>query len=122
MDRTFEKNKMPSDLIYEFEEHTKLVTAIQWSNRKGHLLASSSLDHTVKIYDVFRKTESILTLEYGNGVRDVKWSKDNKKLLSCSLDKYAHLVDVETGSISDSFKHNLYFFMIFLLFIFIIVK
>lgn len=104
--KTLNENIIPNSVKYTFKEHKESVNRIQWCNNKGHLLASASMDKTIKIFDVFRKTTSILTMEYEDNVVDVKWNNDNTRLLSCSTDSYAHLLDIETGKKLDSFKHK----------------
>ena len=85
--------------------NTGVITALRWHPQYGHLLASSSLDNSVRLWSVFPKKESILTLHHMQGVKDIRWSMDGHTLYSGGLDYYLNVIDAETGAISHSYKH-----------------
>lgn len=54
MDRTFTpKSKIPTAVDTVLSGHTNAVTAVRWHPQYGHLLASTSLDSTMRIWSVF---------------------------------------------------------------------
>ncbi len=104
--KKIDKNKikhecvLPSKNMLTWTEHTACVNCVRWSRPYGGLLASASMDNTVKIYDVFRSQKCVMTLHHHQeAVRDIQWNFDGTKLISAGYDKLVILVDVETGQI-----------------------
>ena len=94
------------------------------------------MDHTIKIWDIFNKSQCVATYTHQQGkltifiyiensekilykgaVKDVQWHKDGNKILSCGFDKNVLLTDLETGTIIQVI-YFLFFFILILLFIF----
>ena len=99
-----QKNFYPKKLIHTFKSpiatHTKAITALRFANRTGHLLASSSADGNVKLWDAHHSREVLMTY-FGNSkaISDIQFSADNRQLLSSHYDRTAKLWDLETGSV-----------------------
>jgi len=73
------------------------------------LLASAGNDASIKIWDIFRSKECIMSVKYHTkAIREIQWNKDSSSILSCSYDKTVKLIDVETGSLIHDFKHDNY--------------
>ena len=65
------------------------------------------MDKTVKVWDPFRSRSCIRTLtQHEEAVRGVRWSHDDRNLLTASYDKTAALIDVETGTTLHSYRHK----------------
>ncbi|CAG8545252.1 33301_t:CDS:2 [Gigaspora margarita] len=78
------------------KEHTKGVNSLLWCGSFGQVLASASMDCTVRIWDIFRSKKC---------VQDIRWSINFNNLLSGGYDKIAKLSDVETGTTIQTFPH-----------------
>lgn len=89
-----------------FTDHSNVVNNIRWHPTYGHLLASSSLDHTARIWSVFDSPGEVASVEHSEGVKDVQWTCDGAKLLSGGLDKYVNVADLESGKIIHSYRHT----------------
>ena len=61
-----------------FAEHRKGVNRVVWGRQASkHLLASASMDHTVRLWDVFRSQECKRVLEHHTqAVKAVQWTLD----------------------------------------------
>jgi len=72
-------------LRHTLQGHTQEVNRIAWSF-DGHLLASSSFDGTVRLWDVQTGLSSHIIKEHSGPVYSVAWSSNNT-LASCSKDE-----------------------------------
>lgn len=107
MIRTFTpKSKIPTAVDTVLSGHTNAVTAVQWHPQYGHLLASASLDSTMRIWSVFPNKGEVFQLGHAKGVKDVRWSCDGRTLFSGGLDCYVNVVDAEKGLCPHSYKHT----------------
>ncbi|KAJ3254728.1 pre-mRNA-processing factor 17 [Boothiomyces macroporosus] len=89
---------IPKNLIHTWTGHTKGVNAIRFFPKTAHLLLSCSLDHKIKLWDVYRERQCKRTyMGHEKGVRDVQFNNDGTKFLSASYDKFVKLWDTETG-------------------------
>ncbi|KAL1206529.1 COMPASS-like H3K4 histone methylase component WDR5B [Cardamine amara subsp. amara] len=101
--------EMPTRMSISLTGHTKAVTAIDWSTRHVHLLASAGLDGSVYVWNVWsndNKKKVRAFLHHNAPVKDVKWSKQGLSLLSCGYDCTSRLFDVERGVEIQSFKED----------------
>ena len=102
------KSKMPTEVAVVLPGNKGVITALRWHPHYGHLLASSSLDSSVRLWSVFPSKEEILKLNHKQGVKDVRWSMDGHTLYSVGLDSYVNVIDAESGSVAHSYKHAEY--------------
>ena len=77
-------------------------------NISGHLLASAGMDHTVHVWNVWRRNQqkACVFKFHDAAVKDVKWSPQGLSLLSCGYDHLSRLVDVEKGIETQLFKED----------------
>ncbi|KAK9722488.1 hypothetical protein K7432_002642 [Basidiobolus ranarum] len=101
-------NRIPSRTIIEFNDHKKGVNVLRWNECFGHLLASASMDGSVKIFDVFREKSEICTIDHLGGVKDCQWNHDGRQLISGGFDKKVTLSDLSTGSVIHTYDHPQY--------------
>ncbi|KAG9290774.1 hypothetical protein G9A89_011737 [Geosiphon pyriformis] len=87
------------------KDHVKGVNAIKWCGAFGQVLASASMDGTVRIWDVFRSKKCALILKHDGAVKDVQWDGQGKNILSGGYDKLVKLTDLETGTTIHTFSH-----------------
>ncbi|RLN95225.1 hypothetical protein BBJ28_00007952 [Nothophytophthora sp. Chile5] len=98
---------LPKRCVHKWTGHTKGVQAIELFPRYGHLLLSGSMDHTVRIWDVYKERECQRVYEGHSGaVRGINFSNDGKQFLSCSFDRFIQLWDTETGQSVHSFTNR----------------
>ncbi|KAJ1957690.1 hypothetical protein EC988_000700 [Linderina pennispora] len=87
------------------DAHTKSVTQVRYSNT-GSLVASSSSDGTVKLWDgqAGKCVRTIADAHGGRAVTGVSFSKNRKYLLTTGLDSRACLWDVGTGRLACAYE------------------
>lgn len=84
--------------------HKGEVYSIDFS-KSGKFIASSSYDMTLMIHNVYSECETIQIFRgHKNAVLQVKWSKDDNALISCSADNKVNVWDVEIGQKVRIFK------------------
>ncbi|CAG8600072.1 1448_t:CDS:2 [Ambispora leptoticha] len=102
----FNNSAIPKrQLITLSKEHIKGVNAIKWCGEFGQVLASASMDGTVRIWDVFRSKECVRVISHDGAVKDIQWNSEGKTILSCGYEKLVKLTDLETGTTIQSFSH-----------------
>lgn len=85
-------------------EHTGQVLGCVFSP-DGKTLASSSLDNSIKLWDVDTGKAYRTMMGHKNTVRDIDFSPDGTRLVSVSDDKTFKLWTVGTGSLVDSITY-----------------
>src|SRR5947207_1864656 len=80
--------------------HTDRVRSVAFSG-DGKLLASGSVDQTVKLWDVATGKEKATLEGHLQAVRSVAFSKDDKLLASGSWDNSIRLWEVASGQLKD---------------------
>lgn len=94
------KCHVPKKCVAEWKEHSKGVNVIRFVPNTGHLLASASMDTTVKIFDVHRGKKLLRTINaHELGVRDMNFTDDGRNFVTASFDKYVKYFDTETGQL-----------------------
>lgn len=94
--------ELPRRLRCGVRGHQSPVTALQWSPepRHSHLLLSSSMDNSCKVWDGVGSGRCLHTYSAHRGaVRDACWLADGRRLLSGSFDGTAAISDLETGQV-----------------------
>lgn len=98
---------LPKRCVHKWAGHTKGVQAIELFPSYGHLLLSGSMDHTVRIWDVYNERQCKRVYEGHSGaVRAIKFSNDGSQFLSVGFDRFIQLWDTETGQSIKSFTNR----------------
>jgi len=95
---------IPKKMVHNWAGHSKGVSVFRLTPEYGHLLISGSHDCTVKIWEVYGKRRCIQTWNaHEKGVKDVNFSHDRMKIVSCGFDKYTRVFDTESGKCLGSY-------------------
>ncbi|KAH7334501.1 pre-mRNA splicing factor [Rhizoctonia solani] len=98
---------VPKQCIHTWTGHTGAVSAIRLFPRTGHLLLSSSMDTKVKLWDVYQQGNCLRTFSgHTKAVKDVTFSNDGRRFLSCGFDRAMKLWDTETGQCIKVFSNG----------------
>ncbi|XP_020261657.1 WD repeat-containing protein 25 [Asparagus officinalis] len=105
---TVHANKVAGRSAILLSGHTGAVNSIEWSQSHAHLLASSGMDQTVHVWNIWSKDQKKARIfRYHNAaIKDVRWSMQGLSLLSCGYDCASRLVDVEKGAETQLFKED----------------
>jgi COMPASS component SWD1 len=68
-------------------------------NRRGAMLASGCHNGKIVIWDFMTRSKALLLHQHTHPITSLSWSRDNKKLLSSSLDGRLRLWNVEKGEL-----------------------
>ncbi|XP_071789065.1 WD repeat-containing protein 25-like [Asterias amurensis] len=110
IDRKF-TSKLPKRRTIQCCLHTGPVTHVRWcAPQFSHLLLSSSMDKTIRIWNGIGQDGCCLqTLKcHGGAIKDAQWGRGGYTVVSCGYDKTARLCDVESGKELQVFDHSSY--------------
>ncbi|PKY26498.1 WD40 repeat-like protein [Rhizophagus irregularis] len=100
-------NTVPKrQIIYLDTKHVNGVNSILWCGSFGQILASASMDGTVRIWDVFRSKKCVQVLHHDGAVKDIQWNHNRNNILSGGYDKIVKLTDIESGTVIQKFPHS----------------
>ncbi|KAG8870124.1 hypothetical protein FRC20_000362 [Serendipita sp. 405] len=98
---------IPKACIHTWTGHTGGVSVIRLFPNTSHLLLSGSMDNKIKLWDVYNEGNCLRTfLGHGRAVKDVTFSNDGRRFLSCGFDRYIKLWDTETGKCIKNFSNG----------------
>ncbi|KAH0838553.1 WD40-repeat-containing domain protein [Lanmaoa asiatica] len=106
---------IPKACIHTWTGHTQGVSVIRLFPDTGHLLLSGSMDTKIKarqssllcLWDVYTHGNCLRTFHgHVQAVKDVTFSNDGTKFLSCGYDRQMKLWDTETGQCLKRFSNG----------------
>ena len=95
------KQKDPVVPEWTVGAHAGAINRIKWNiSELSHLFVTCSMDSTIKVWNIWTQLDPCLSVikVHDKAVRDIDWNQDGKKLLSCSYDRTAKVIDVEKGN------------------------
>ncbi|KAF8139979.1 WD40-repeat-containing domain protein [Boletus edulis] len=98
---------IPKACIHTWTGHTQGVSVIRLFPDTGHLLLSGSMDTKIKLWDVYTHGNCLRTFHgHVQAVKDVTFSNDGTRFLSCGYDRQMKLWDTETGQCIKRFSNG----------------
>jgi pre-mRNA-processing factor 17 len=91
---------VPQKRHYTWAGHSKGVSGVQFFPVSGHLLMSSSMDGSVKLWDANTDKRLLRTyLGHEEAVRQAVFSSDGRRIYTASYDQSVKVWDTETGAV-----------------------
>lgn len=102
-----EENFPPKKQIHEYKDHTMGVQRIQFLPKYGNYLLSASLDHTIKLWGVYKSKKCVRTYNgHFRGVKDIRFDKEGTNFISCGYDNNVIYWDTEYGKIKGIYNQK----------------
>ncbi|KAF2130829.1 hypothetical protein P153DRAFT_336743 [Dothidotthia symphoricarpi CBS 119687] len=91
-------NSKKAPIEYTLRAHDRAITDINFSAHHPELLATCGVDSFVFVHDL-RSTRAPLKLaDFTAGATQVKWNRQNDKIIASAHDKYLHIWDIRRGA------------------------
>ena len=91
---------LPKSRVHRFSYHTSSVTNVEMFPVFGHLILSSSLDTTIRIWSLSGDRQCLQTyIGHTSGVRDCAFNSDGSRFSSICYGKRLKIWDTEKGAI-----------------------
>jgi len=91
------ENQFSTQLKCSLDGHTNGVNKVAWSGGNFHLLASCSMDKTVRLWNISQGSELSCLSHHTEAVKDIAWNFDGSQLLSGGFDQTVQEIDIGTG-------------------------
>ncbi|KAF8306039.1 pre-mRNA splicing factor [Clavulina sp. PMI_390] len=98
---------IPKACVHTFTGHTAGISVLRLLPATGHLMLSGSMDKKIKLWDVYNEGNCLRTfMGHNQAVKDLCFSNDGRKFLSCGYDRQMKLWDTETGACLKAFSNG----------------
>jgi len=107
------QNFVPKSVVQTLQGHTKPVSSVRFFPHFGHLLLSSSMDSSLKLWTIpdlrntrdFERSRCAVTYRsHGKAVRDVSFSHNGELFVSASFDGSTKVWNTETAAVLRSLE------------------
>jgi len=92
-----------TDASQTLKGHRRKVGTVNWHPSAENILATSSIDFTVKVWDVNKGVSISDTGEHTDNIGSVAWNYDGSRLATACKDRKTRLIDPRKGGVTDTF-------------------
>jgi len=92
-----------TESLIDLTGHRKKVTLLRFHPTAGNVLASTSSDYTVKVWDI-EKGEEISSYDTSDLVRDIVWDCRGDAMATSSKDKIVRIMDPRAGTVASTIE------------------
>ncbi|KNG44977.1 wd repeat-containing protein [Stemphylium lycopersici] len=91
-------NNKKAPIEYTLRAHDRAITDINFSAHHPDLLATCGVDSFVFVHDLRSRQAPLKLADYTAGATQVKWNRQNDKIIASAHDKHLHIWDVRHGA------------------------
>ncbi|EOA91015.1 hypothetical protein ACJQWK_11422 [Exserohilum turcicum] len=91
-------NSKKAPIEYTLRAHDRAITDINFSAHHPDLLATCGVDSFVFVHDLRSRQAPLKLADYTAGATQVKWNRQNDKIIASAHDKYLHIWDTRHGA------------------------
>lgn len=91
-------NNKKAPIEYTLRAHDRAITDINFSAHHPDLLATCGVDSFVFVHDLRSKQAPLKLADFTAGATQVKWNRQNDKIIASAHDKYLHIWDTRRGA------------------------
>lgn len=91
-------NSKKAPIEYTLRAHDRAITDINFSAHHPDLLATCGVDSFVFVHDLRSRQAPLKLADFTAGATQVKWNRQNDKIIASAHDKYLHIWDTRRGA------------------------
>ncbi|KAF1944296.1 hypothetical protein EJ02DRAFT_464364 [Clathrospora elynae] len=91
-------NNKKAPVEYTLRAHKRAITDINFSAHHPDLLATCGVDSYVFVHDLRSSQAPLRLADYTAGATQVKWNRQNDKIIASAHDKYLHIWDTRRAA------------------------
>jgi hypothetical protein len=91
-------NSKKAPIEYTLRAHDRAITDINFSAHHPELLATCGIDSFVFVHDLRSQRAPLKLADFTAGATQVKWNRQNDKIIASAHDKHLHIWDVRRGA------------------------
>ncbi|KAH7392733.1 hypothetical protein BKA66DRAFT_412227 [Pyrenochaeta sp. MPI-SDFR-AT-0127] len=91
-------NNKKAPIEYTLRAHDRAITDINFSAHHPDLLATCGVDSFVFVHDLRSRQAPLKLADFTAGATQVKWNRQNDKIIASAHDKYLHIWDTRRGA------------------------
>ncbi|KAH8717024.1 hypothetical protein GQ44DRAFT_688128 [Phaeosphaeriaceae sp. PMI808] len=91
-------NNKKAPIEYTLRAHDRAITDINFSAHHSDLLATCGMDSFVFVHDLRTNQAPLKFADWEAGAHQVKWNRQDDKIIASSHDKYLHIWDTRHGT------------------------
>lgn len=100
----FKKNLTSDDAAQTLKGHRRKVGTVNWHPTAENIIATSSTDYTVKVWDVSNgSVVSDIQAGHKDNIGSVAWNYDGSLIATACKDKKGRVIDPRTGNVANEF-------------------
>lgn len=92
-------NSKKAPIEYTLRAHDRAITDINFSAHHPDLLATCGVDSFVFVHDLRTQQAPLKLADFTAGATQVKWNRQNDKIIASAHDKYLHVWDTRNGAV-----------------------